>query len=425
MQLHDRLKFSGMDNQFKVSRLQYLSWKQFNGTLSIQSSSGLDWSLLFYQGSLIWATGGFHLNRLWQRHLMQHCPEIIPELIDWKSQHQISSTSHQFNLSQPEVQPRCWQYEGLTALARSNRLTPEQFLAVITGTIADVLFDIIQQAAIQSLTYAENQHQTEPGIITINTDQAFKDILQAWESWRKLGFAKISPNLAPIIKRQTELQQQTLPAVYQNFVNRIDGNNPLRDLAMQMKQDLVLLTRSLIPYIRRGIIGLVEIADLSELTTTKVENSSKVLAQKQPLKQIAKVIGKSPLIACVDDSPQTGKIMEDILTHAGFRFVGIQDSVQALPILLERKPDLIFLDLMMPVVNGYEICSQLRRVGIFANTPMIILTGNDGLIDRVRAKVVGASDFLSKPVDAEKIMVVLGKYFPLGTVDFTSKMQLS
>ncbi|MGB3208586.1 MAG: response regulator [Crinalium sp.] len=417
-----------MDNQFKVSRLQYLSWKQFNGTLNIQSSSGLEWSLLFSQGSLSWATGGVHPHRLWQRYLRQHCPEIIPELIDWKSQNQNSSTSPNLNVPQPEVPQSCWQYEGLSALVMRDRITKEQFSAVITAAIAEVLFDIIQQAAIQSLTYSENsQFLQDLKITTINTDQAFKDVLQVWESWRKLGFAKISPNLAPIIKRPTELKQQTPPAVYQTFVSRIDGQHTLRDLATQMKQDLVLLTRSLIPYIRKGIFGLVEVADLPALTTTKLENTSSVnLTQKQPVKSTQKVTATSPLIACVDDSPQTCQMMEHILTQAGFRFVSIQDSVQALPILLQRKPDLIFLDLMMPVVNGYEICSQLRRVGVFVNTPMIILTGNDGLIDRVRAKVVGASDFLPKPVDAQKILAVVRKYFPVGAVDLSaSKMQLS
>ncbi len=418
-----------MDNQFKVSRLQYLSWKQYNGTLKIQSSSGLNWSLLFSQGSLSWATGGSHPNRLWQRHLIQHCREIIPELIDGKSKNKISSTSGNFNISQPELPESCWQYDGLTALLIRDRITQEQFAAVITGAISEVLFDIIQQSAIQSLTYSENPPSLQDlKIPPINTDQAFKDVLQVWESWRKLGFAKISPNLAPLIKRPSELQQQTAPAVYQAFVSRIDGNNTLRDLAIQMKQDLVLLTRSLIPYIRKGIIGLVEVADLPGLTTqAKVESRTSVtITQKQPVKSTQTVTATSPLIACVDDSPQTCQMMEHILTQAGFRFVSIQDSVQALPILLQRKPDLIFLDLMMPVVNGYEICSQLRRVGIFANTPMIILTGNDGLIDRVRAKVVGASDFLPKPVDAQKILAVVRKYFPVGAVDLSaSKMQLS
>jgi chemotaxis family two-component system response regulator PixG len=121
-------------------------------------------------------------------------------------------------------------------------------------------------------------------------------------------------------------------------------------------------------------------------------------------------VPSSPLIACVDDSPQVCQMLEQILVPQGLRFIKIQDPVQALPILIENKPDLIFLDLVMPVASGYEICAQLRRISVFANTPVIILTGSDGLFDRVRAKVVGSTDFITKPVVADKVLGVIRKY---------------
>jgi DNA-binding response OmpR family regulator len=113
---------------------------------------------------------------------------------------------------------------------------------------------------------------------------------------------------------------------------------------------------------------------------------------------------------CVDDSLQVGEMLEKILIPHGMRLIKIQDAVQALPILIEQKPDLIFLDLIMLVANGYEICAQLRRVSAFANIPVIILTGSDGLIDRVRAKVVGSTDFINKPVTADKVLGVVRKH---------------
>jgi len=113
---------------------------------------------------------------------------------------------------------------------------------------------------------------------------------------------------------------------------------------------------------------------------------------------------QGPIIACVHNSPLICQGMERILTDAGYQFVAIQDSLRAIATLLIRKPDLIFLDLVMPNTNGYEICTQLRKVSTFRNTPIIILTGNDGIIDRVRAKLVRASGFLSKPIDAETVL---------------------
>ncbi len=88
----------------------------------------------------------------------------------------------------------------------------------------------------------------------------------------------------------------------------------------------------------------------------------------------------------------------------------MNDALRAIATLLARKPDLIFLDLVMPNANGYEICSQLRRLSFFQNTPIVILTGNDGIIDRVRAKMVGATDFISKPIDASVVLEVIRKH---------------
>jgi len=102
--------------------------------------------------------------------------------------------------------------------------------------------------------------------------------------------------------------------------------------------------------------------------------------------------------------------MEEIISGANYQFLAINDPLRAIAQLMSRKPDLIFLDLIMPNANGYEICSQLRKLSIFKDTPIVILTGQDGIVDRVRAKLVGASDFLSKPADSATVLGVIRKY---------------
>lgn len=64
----------------------------------------------------------------------------------------------------------------------------------------------------------------------------------------------------------------------------------------------------------------------------------------------------------------------------------------------------------MPVANGYELCSQIRKISVLKTTPIVILTGNDSIIDRVRAKVVGATHFICKPIDEAEILEVAQKY---------------
>jgi chemotaxis family two-component system response regulator PixG len=192
----------------------------------------------------------------------------------------------------------------------------------------------------------------------------------------------------------------------------MNGKYTLRDLAVKMKQSLLPLVRSLQPYILKEMIALVEVPDLP-LQVTEVKHYI-----------TSKIVKARSLIACVDDSPQICQMLEGILISNGLRLIKIEDPVQALPILIEHKPDLIFLDLIMPIVSGYEICAQLRRGSIFANTPVIILTGSDGIFDRVRAKVVGATDFLTKPVAADQIMAMVYKYLrPSSPVKNVSNLQ--
>ncbi len=114
-----------------------------------------------------------------------------------------------------------------------------------------------------------------------------------------------------------------------------------------------------------------------------------------------------PLIACIDDSLQICKIMEQIVTRAGYRFVGIQQSLEAIPSLITANPDLIFLDVGRPIINGYEICSQIKKVSKLKHIPVVILTGNDGTLERLKAEIVGANAFVTKPLEIEKIQQVI------------------
>jgi two-component system, chemotaxis family, response regulator PixG len=94
----------------------------------------------------------------------------------------------------------------------------------------------------------------------------------------------------------------------------------------------------------------------------------------------------------------------------GYQYSNIPDPLQALPLLIEYKPKLIFLDLVMPIANGYEVCAQIRRISALKEIPVIIVTSNDGIADRVRARLVGASGFLGKPIQHKKVAKVIKKH---------------
>jgi chemotaxis family two-component system response regulator PixG len=71
------------------------------------------------------------------------------------------------------------------------------------------------------------------------------------------------------------------------------------------------------------------------------------------------------------------------VSASGMKFTSIQNLTTIIPALIDQKPDLIFLDLIMPVASSYEICTQIRRISLFAKTPVIILTESDGIFDNI------------------------------------------
>ncbi|WP_414515002.1 response regulator [Nostoc sp. PCC 9305] len=384
---HQELISNNLVNEFKTcTQLQY------NGKLNIKSSKGSQWTFYYRLGRIVWATGGTHPFRRWRRHIAQNCPQIDVDKLQLRGQ---------------DLSIDYWDYKLIEVFYKKQKIQREQIQSIAENTIAELLFDLALQGNFASLTCNRNQEVIlETPMSFTSAEMSVKHMQDSWKIWSEAGLANFSPDLAPILRRPEQLEQMVSPSVYKNFVNLINGKFTLRDLAMKMKQSVLPLTRSLLPYILKGIIELVEVPDLP-LGITEVNNNSTTTQAK---KRIA------PLVACVDDSPQVCKMVEDIVTSNGFRFVKIQDAVQALPTLIQDKPDLIFLDLIMPVASGYEICTQLRRISTFSNTPIIILTGSDGLLDRVRAKVVGSTDFLTKPVIADKVMSIVRKYLPTQSV---------
>ena len=115
-------------------------------------------------------------------------------------------------------------------------------------------------------------------------------------------------------------------------------------------------------------------------------------------------------ILYIDDSKVVADLLNNMIRGTEHELRTLNNPIVALPTCLEYKPDIVILDLIMPVANGYEICTQMRRVARFKELPIVILTNNDGAIDRIRSKIAGASAFTSKPLTRDKVSRLLKKY---------------
>jgi twitching motility two-component system response regulator PilG len=115
-------------------------------------------------------------------------------------------------------------------------------------------------------------------------------------------------------------------------------------------------------------------------------------------------------IACIDDSPTVLNSIKSFLNDKSFTVIMINDPLKALMQIVRSKPDLILLDISMPNLDGYELCSLLRRHSMFKNTPIIMVTGKSGFIDRAKAKLVRSSGYLTKPFTQSDLLKIVFKH---------------
>jgi len=105
--------------------------------------------------------------------------------------------------------------------------------------------------------------------------------------------------------------------------------------------------------------------------------------------------------------------VEYILHSNGYQVTSISNPVRALSLVFQLKPNLIFCDITMPELDGYELCAMLRKSATFAQIPIIMLTGKDGFIDRIKARMVGATEYLTKPFREKELLTIVERYLSI------------
>ena len=109
-------------------------------------------------------------------------------------------------------------------------------------------------------------------------------------------------------------------------------------------------------------------------------------------------------VMVIDDSSTIRRSAEIFLLQAGCQVVLAEDGFQALSKIADHQPDLIFCDILMPRLDGYQTCSLIKKNPHFAATPVVMLSSRDGLFDRARGSMVGSDEYLTKPFTAATLI---------------------
>ncbi|MDG2989821.1 response regulator [Candidatus Synechococcus calcipolaris G9] len=117
-----------------------------------------------------------------------------------------------------------------------------------------------------------------------------------------------------------------------------------------------------------------------------------------------------PVVACIDDSRTIQRNVRLILETSGYKVLELMSPARALTALARQKPSLVLMDITMPEMDGYELCRILRQSDLLKDVPVVMLTGRDGLVDRIRARMVGATDYLTKPFTPQELLCLAERF---------------
>ena len=384
-----------MDNF--TNQLQQIHNQRLSGELTVTDGENPLAFLYFYSGRLVHSPSYRHRVRRLYRALKRHSnsPQpIVKEFFEGQDNNDL------------------WDFNAILKAVQMERLAKDNAKNVVQNIVQEVFYNIVNSKKLE-LIWSEGIYPKQP-IALLLPEQALQVAQNSRNKWLEAGLGHVQnmiPNfsldMSAVITDMARLQAMVNAEAidkdyFQTLVVLLNGQNTIWDLAIMKQKSLIAVMRSLLPLVIDGIVEFTEIPDLPAPVTVRIRN-------------IATNSTAKGLIACIDDSPQIGKELTAILQKAGYDTMFISDPLQGMSELLKRKPDLIFLDLVMPNTNGYEFCTFLRKTSQFKEVPIVILTGNDGVIDRVRAKIVGATDFMGKPPEASKVMQMVEKHIKGGS----------
>lgn len=218
--------------------------------------------------------------------------------------------------------------------------------------------------------------------------------LKFYKFWKKLG---TDSDMAEVASSQKISSLVSLFSTKKSFYY----------IASQVNVAPLKLIKCLQPCIQGQIFDLLPWQEVKtkispQVTTTQTPVTRRVNTYSaQTAKPAASTnkASKLPTIACIDDSKTVQRQVKLTLEAIGYQVIDILDPALALKKLSRQNPVLILMDINMPNMNGYDLCSMLRRSHKFQKIPIVMLTGRDRIIDRMRAKFVGCTDYLTKPFE--------------------------
>jgi two-component system, chemotaxis family, response regulator PixG len=400
---------SGIIDQLKFCRNQRFTGKLCASSLrgdTVDDLEGHCWNIYFYRGRLIGDGAGIHPLRRFRRQF---------------SQQRISLPIEVENNILKSLRTNFLSFEIITDLLTDRHIDLEQSESILAGSLSEVLFDILHYEIVSrtfntsKLSYFLEKN-ADPDLqvpqILLKTETIWADTVCQFQRWEANGLLRYSPHLLPQISNLEVLRQQLSVKTLEKTISLLEDNRTLRDLAIKIDEDIVVLTKSLVEISKKNGLTLqrtidIDLVEKNLSTAIDDETISKFLVHGSG---VLTAFSKK-LIVHLTQNPAEIAAIQSFVEEVGHEYLNLREFSQALITFLKYSPDLIVIDNTAIGINGQDLCDRLRRTGKFKTTPIVMLgKKNESVIEWFRSHSI---EHVAKPLNQQKIFSMINKHIAL------------
>jgi len=398
-----------------IKLLEQLAASQAKGCLRIVAND-IVWLLYFYEGKLFYANHSLEPIERLEQHLRRISPVILANQVYADLREQLKEAS--LEATYPSLD-----YQAIRWLIAQGHITEQTAGTLVKSITKEVLQSYLL------LTSGTNELIARETSFPIWWSGNFlfvtKECQTELQAWQALQPAIQSPYQRPYLMN---IEHPLLTPDVKTKLSKILIGFSFRQLSLLLKQDELTVANNLHRLINNRIVGLrppqPPFDRLHKLYASGTDGdrfNDKEQSVSATLAAVSEKTGAGSLtgdlteqatykIACVDDSPTILREINRFLDGDSFKVFPIVDSGTALMKIIRINPDIILLDVGMPTIDGYKLCSMLRKHPAFKKTPIVMVTGNTGIIDRAKAKMAGSNDYMTKPFTQAGLIEMVSRY---------------
>lgn len=257
--------------------------------------------------------------------------------------------------------------------------------------VREILFSLTQEALIccLALPRAEVKYEKIVGLDPLILNKSAKSLVESQKSQIR-GWAQIRGNISSPFVRFHHIDWHSLSSYFADDLPQwqlleklkpyLDNHCSLYEIGTYSGEKVLNLGMLFQPLVNLNLINV-----------------------KPPENHNIDTVEK-PLVACIDDSQAIQRIVKMTLIAGGFEVVSITEPAKAMSMFVRQKPDLILMDINMPDIDGYKLAYMMRQSELLKDIPILMLTGRDGVLDRVKAKMIGAVGYICKPFNPQELI---------------------